>query len=769
VAALGAPVLVWRGGVLEEETIVFLRNYWGQHSILEKVFDPHANDFGTYQARELSYFVDFLDAQWLKALLGRGLDFFVPPSALAASALLVIAFGRGVQVALPGLDGLTARLALLVFLTNFVFVSTMGLFYRATKPLLAPVVLALVFLLLRASRDDRAPAPLLGAIFGIACAMSLLDRQGFFYLAVAATSLVVVFAWRRRAGAVALTLLGATGLGLLYNYALGPFLVRVINGYWPRFRYQRLALHKVADPQFYLQAGELLLGHAGTLFGGMPAGAVAALATVGLGVGLWWWRRGGRPLPTLGLLLALLVGTSQVVMFALMIMRYPQVHDWVDHRLWYYPLPFQVLALFTLLVVLGAVLPALGPRGRATVRIALVVVIAANVASWPRNKAAMTSGPWFSKTYAQSALFRASLREGRPETPLYGAYRDFYHECLDLFPALAARARPQARGGEGFYTSELREGRVFAWARQAARLVLTVQETGTFQVGGTLWLRPSEAVVFSPADGPPVRVESPAATEASVPFSLRLRLQAGKTDLPLRSEQPDREVGSAREPKAAAFGLFLPVTVETVSTRVHEVVGNVDDSTAPVHLGRFGQHPLHLSGQRDSQPAALPVVGPPPPPGRGNEAAAHLARSLPREHAPRKAVRAEVEVERHRRRRDAEGRTSGGVVDRRPDDALGRQERGRKPGRFGQVAMKGTRGDLGRALDIGEGHQAHYGGEHGTPAVHEGITDADADARCHAHPRVPHEAGGLGRDFLDRLEGGPAAFRRLREKPSFLP
>lgn len=563
-AALAAPVLVWRGGVLEEETIVFLRNYWGPRGVLEKVLDPHANDFGTYQARELSYLVDFLDAQWLRGLLGRGLDFFIPPSALAASALLVVVFGRGVRSVLPGLDRLTALLALLAFVTNFVFVSTMGLFYRATKPLLAPAVLALVFLLLRASREQRPSGPLLCGLVGLGAAMSLLDRQGFFYVAVAATGTAVAFAWRRRGAAVLLATSAAAAFGLLYNYVLGPWLVHAINGYWPRFRYQRLALHKVADPQFYLQAGELLLGHLGTLSGGLPGAVFAALAAGGLGGGLWWWARGGRPLPRLGLLLALLVASSQVAMFALMIMRYPQVHDWVDHRLWYYPLPFQVLALFLLLVVLDAALPDLGPRGRAAVRVALLVVVAANVASWPRSKRDMTSGPWFSKTYAQSALFRASLREGRPVEPLYGAYRDFHHECLDLFPALAARARPLARGGEGVYTSELREGRAFAWARQAASLVLIVREPGVYAVEGKLWLRPSEAVVLTPPIGRPVRVESAAASESALPFSLRLDLRAGKTDLLLRSEQPEREVGSTRERKAAAFGLFLPVTVERV-------------------------------------------------------------------------------------------------------------------------------------------------------------------------------------------------------------
>ena len=44
-------------GPLEVETIAFLRSYWSDHSLLQRVFNPNGNDFGSYQARELSYAV----------------------------------------------------------------------------------------------------------------------------------------------------------------------------------------------------------------------------------------------------------------------------------------------------------------------------------------------------------------------------------------------------------------------------------------------------------------------------------------------------------------------------------------------------------------------------------------------------------------------------------------------------------------------------------------------------------------------------------------
>ncbi len=152
-----APAVFWRGGVLEEETIVFLSHYLDERTVTQKVFDPHGNDFDTYQARELSYLFDFLDAQWLRALLRQGIVLFIPPSAVFASLLTWAVFVRGSAHVFPGLPPTTRSLVLLVLLTSYVFLTTMGLFYRATKPLLVPLLLGLLFLVWARLRPE-APA-----------------------------------------------------------------------------------------------------------------------------------------------------------------------------------------------------------------------------------------------------------------------------------------------------------------------------------------------------------------------------------------------------------------------------------------------------------------------------------------------------------------------------------------------------------------------------------------------------------------------------------
>ena len=60
--ALVLPAVVWDDGCIEREALTFIRQYLADRPVLEKVFDPHANDLGTYQARELSYALDLVDA-----------------------------------------------------------------------------------------------------------------------------------------------------------------------------------------------------------------------------------------------------------------------------------------------------------------------------------------------------------------------------------------------------------------------------------------------------------------------------------------------------------------------------------------------------------------------------------------------------------------------------------------------------------------------------------------------------------------------------------
>lgn len=501
---------------------------------------------------------------------------FIPASALLASGLTAFVFVRGSARAFPGLPPSTRWLALLVLLTNYVFLTTMGLYYRATKPLLVPVMLAVLFYVwtrLRSSAEAQARGKALAGFAWLlvgGCLMSAFDRQGFFYLAVLLLGLAAISVKDARARPLLLGAAAALALATAYNYVIGPRLVHALNGYWPRFNYQRMRMHTLLDPSFYEKAAELLPQYAATLFGGFrPAWFGVGLALAGLGL----WRAlpresrarvwGSKAFMVAALAFMVFLA-SQVFMFGAMIMRYPQVHDWADHRLWYYPWPFQALLIFGLLVLLESTFPVLDPASRRMVNAILILLAVANVAHWPRNREVSLHSDWFPKIHDQTARLRASLAEGRADPQLWGAYREFLHFAWDQSPAFAARATDLREGG-GFYRTELRDGRVFAWARQGASLLVIARDPGPYELRGDLWLRPGETVTLRRAgDRIAAFSRAPDAEgEGAVPLSVTLAsVHPGGTELQLESNLAERDVGGVRDHKAVAFGLFLPSLTE---------------------------------------------------------------------------------------------------------------------------------------------------------------------------------------------------------------
>jgi hypothetical protein len=349
------------GAVAPDETLSFiLRRYWSGRSALQIVFDPRGWDF--YQARELSYALDFLDAQWVRLLLSRDILFLVPPSSMLAS-LAVVAIGlRLAPRALPSLDRATRWLVLLVFLSNFVFLSTMGWLYRATKPLVAPLLLGLLLFVVAEHRRPRlGPRATFTAVFATALAMSLLTG-GLFYVLALGRSLLPL-----PAGAVALgVFMAAVGPPTTSPRAVGhPRPQRLLA----EFRFS--ACDRTCCSRPGSRPWTSLGDWTSVLFGGFPPLALAAAAAAA-GAAWVWRNRRRRGWLGFGFVVGAAVMAGQVVMVALMVQRYDFV-TWVDHRFWYYPLPYQTLVSFGLLWALdhggprAEANPTVGtPCGRAT-------------------------------------------------------------------------------------------------------------------------------------------------------------------------------------------------------------------------------------------------------------------------------------------------------------------------------------------------------------------------------------------------------------------
>lgn len=443
------PAVFWQGGVLEGEAISFMINYADDRTVLQKVFNTQLNDFDTFQARELSFVFDYLDATFYLFLLKQfDVGFFVPLSALVSSILIVLIYRRGVRRTLPGIDRLTAELSLLPFLTSFVFISTMGLYYRSAKPLLAPALLAVMFHILRSAQSRAASSSFekgLGVVnrqslatFILLLAAALLDRQGFFYVLIAFSILFLHFLITRKLKDLLLASGAAALLAHLYNWYLGPAIIWAVNAYRVDFFYQRIPAEDLAQlPAHSLKAGQLLIANMAAMLGGYYVVGYLVLSVI---AGWLLWKtitRFRERMPVsfreryasgagLAVIYGLLVLALQLVMFSLMIARHRFIYDWIDHWYWYYTLPFLMTVLFGLALLLNALVPNLGRVPRRVLRAALVLIAISNLLHLPANRKLMLTSQWFSQEYPYSEMLKASIRHHHPHPNLDGEYTRFF-------------------------------------------------------------------------------------------------------------------------------------------------------------------------------------------------------------------------------------------------------------------------------------------------------------------------------------------------------
>jgi uncharacterized membrane protein len=426
-AALAGPFWFWDGGLLEVEATAFIRHYGSDRPWLVKIFDPARTDFGAYQARELSYAFDALDA-WCYQHIVRRLNpgVFIALSSVMATVLSVIVLLRGMKRSMPNLGVVTAALLVACLVSSFLFLSTLGTYYRSTKPLLTAVVLAFLFHVLRAARQPR-PSDARAA--GALCLIGgLLDRQGFFYVLVACVILAVDHrvtgrwrGWLKACGGAALLL-------AVYDLMLGPLLVRALNGYWPDFAFQSETLRSLdwlIHPSYVLRAFDLLSLNIAGLFGGSRSTVVTlviagVLAALTIGARPSW---SARPVAY-----AVLMFLAQLMMFAMMIQQHPPVYDYVDHRVWYYPLPFIGTALVGAAMWLNAILPAARVWPQRAVALVLLAAVIGNVAGLDGSRRIFATGPYFSRIFDQSALLKKSFAARAPDPGLDEEYREFYTE-----------------------------------------------------------------------------------------------------------------------------------------------------------------------------------------------------------------------------------------------------------------------------------------------------------------------------------------------------
>src|SRR5438876_9079086 len=119
-----------------------------------QIFDPQINDWGAYQARELSYVLDWIDARVFAVLLDHRVLLFVPLSGVLGLIAVSAVYFWGARKVLA-LNGVMASMLLSLFLSCIVVQASTPIFYRSAKIILSIALLAFLFYTFSLVRSDK--------------------------------------------------------------------------------------------------------------------------------------------------------------------------------------------------------------------------------------------------------------------------------------------------------------------------------------------------------------------------------------------------------------------------------------------------------------------------------------------------------------------------------------------------------------------------------------------------------------------------------------
>jgi hypothetical protein len=350
------------GGFLHYEVEARLPYYLSDGSLPGKIYDSDYLDGGMYQARELSYFFDYIDCKFIAWCVALGHPHFlslIQYAFLVVISLVLWRFGVGDLK----LERWIVLCVLLMFWTTpAVFLG--GGFFRTAKIGVSLAVVVLyrsIFRILRSAREDpgyRLPLRSWLFCFAWAWAATLFDRQGVFMVGTIIVILCFRFIGYREKSVLSLTgaFVAVLALSVMYNHVIAPLLTLSLNNYWPDFKYQHLPWGDLVErPVSFITSGlSLYLDNVGFFLGNIPPWG-AALAVVGLVCLALAPGAGGREgklffTATLGFLLSQTVLIW--VMIALMVLRHGAL-VWPGMQMVYYYLPLMAMFGMTLLVVLS--------------------------------------------------------------------------------------------------------------------------------------------------------------------------------------------------------------------------------------------------------------------------------------------------------------------------------------------------------------------------------------------------------------------------------
>ena len=350
VVVLGAMLLLQLilepGGTSHVESNCFLILYNFTPDLLKTVFDPLRTDWNLYQSRELSYFIDALDARFIGWCVRNQMAHFYSLSAVVASVLILVVQQWGFAKGFPKLNcyaGLAISAIWLWTPCNFEHH-----FFRCGKPLTALGVTALLFAVKVLCENSEHRTRIVAYIIsGLAILFTpMIDRQAVFLIAAAG----VFFAFatlfcnsddkrKRLFKHFAVACVSSIALQTLLNTVVAPAIINALNGYTPSFEYQNMPVTSVFDFSGFMH---FLIGNLGFWFTGYDSAGVIVICLIAVAV--WQiWRAGKYSTALAGVYaFAVLTAMANLMMFRHRLL----ILDGVTHSTYF--MPFAAVTVFVI-------------------------------------------------------------------------------------------------------------------------------------------------------------------------------------------------------------------------------------------------------------------------------------------------------------------------------------------------------------------------------------------------------------------------------------
>ncbi|MDH7476049.1 MAG: hypothetical protein QHH09_01085 [Microgenomates group bacterium] len=359
------------GGIIQYEPLIRIPIYIDQRPFLLKVFDVNKNElFGWYQARELSYVFDILDAYFIKWSAFFHLPHYY---SLTYFICLIVILGLTLRISQKNFKYKSypaMMLLMIVFLSSPIFFLNINV-VRSAKILTGFFLLLSIFFILENKKFLLIPFLLL----------TLVDRQGFYYTFVFAIDFFIIYLYLKDKRFLRYFIIAITAviINTFYNLLLAPFLIKTVAGYWPSFFYQIMNKIQPSDVNLIVDPLFFTFDSFSYFFGN---NRLLAFLCFGLLIYFFIKLESNEKIKSLKIFLTFLAILEIFFLNTILIFRHPFI-VWPEVRISYYTIPILILLLVFSLYVVNQIIH-FYPKIEILLIPTLLIIIFLNLCSLPK-------------------------------------------------------------------------------------------------------------------------------------------------------------------------------------------------------------------------------------------------------------------------------------------------------------------------------------------------------------------------------------------------